>query len=124
MTACRNFVDAWGTPIDFLRWPVGFTDSELNGAGGILSNSGGSGITVLTVNGSTAQFGSYGLSSRNNAYAGRTITIYSPPVPPLPPNSARQHPICDHHFVGVQRRYGGQDDHDAEFGFHCDAARR
>ena len=75
-----EFLDAWGTPIRFLRWAPGFTDSELQGAGGIqiLPNGGGSPTTSLTVIGSTNGIHSHGLLNRNNAYAGKTITVYTP----------------------------------------------
>ncbi len=75
-----EFLDAWGTPIRFLRWAPGFTDSELQGAGGIqiLPNGGGSPTTSLTVIGSTNGIHAHGLSNRNNAYAGKTITVYTP----------------------------------------------
>ena len=74
-----EFLDAWGTPIRFLRWAPGFTDSELQGAGGIgIVANGGTPITSLIALGSTTQFHSHGLSTKNNAYAGRTITVYTP----------------------------------------------
>jgi prepilin-type N-terminal cleavage/methylation domain-containing protein len=68
-----EFHDAWGMPIRFLRWPIGFTDSELNGAGGTMQSVSATGIT--------ANF----LSTANNAYVGRQLTIYNPGAsPPLP----------------------------------------
>jgi hypothetical protein len=74
-----EFIDAWGTPIGFLRWTPGFTESELNGAGGIgMAVSG----TTVAASGLTTQFSSYGLSPRGNAYVGRIITVYSPPTAP------------------------------------------
>jgi type II secretory pathway pseudopilin PulG len=73
-----EFLDAWGSPIGFLRWPVGFTDSELNGGGGTLAAV--NGPTQLLAAGSPVSTPSttYGLARRNGAYNGRQITIWNP----------------------------------------------
>ncbi|HEX4142708.1 MAG TPA: type II secretion system protein [Pirellulales bacterium] len=71
-----EFLDAWGTPIGFLRWAPGFTESELNGAGGTLA--GQLSPTSLTAAGSPPGISSFGLARRNNAYVGKTITIFTP----------------------------------------------
>jgi prepilin-type N-terminal cleavage/methylation domain-containing protein len=70
-----EFVDAWGTPIRFLRWAPGFTDSELNGAGGLITATSGN---ILTVAGSVTRGSSYGLSPHSNAYNGKQITVWNP----------------------------------------------
>ncbi len=90
----NEFLDAWGTPIRFLRWAPGFTESELNGGGGLvvspgtpytytpaanLANPTPSPVTAtqLTVAGApTTSSYPYGLARRNNAYNGKQITLY------------------------------------------------
>lgn len=79
-----EFLDAWGTPIGFLRWSPGFTESELNGAGGMLQSTGGSPSNTIVAYGSPAGLQSYGLARRNNAYAGKTITVCTPATTSTP----------------------------------------
>ena len=90
-----EFHDAWGMPIRFLRWPIGFTLSELNGAGGVVASASTnpSGMTTITT-GVSSSPPSY-LSTTNNFYAGRTITTYSPNgyVPPTGANPNPAPPI-------------------------------
>ena len=68
-----EFLDGWGTPIAFLRWTPGFTESEINGAGGLVAAGSNPGLIVAS--GASAGAGSYGLARRNNAYAGRQVTF-------------------------------------------------
>ena len=72
-----EFIDAWNTPIRFLRWAPGFTLSELNGAGGSITASSGGMLTITNVPATPSSTYSYGMSKVNNAYAGKQITIYS-----------------------------------------------
>jgi len=60
-----EFQDAWGMPIRFLRWTPGFAESELNGAGGLVVTTGANSIVANA------------LSPVTNAYAGKSITLYS-----------------------------------------------
>ncbi len=68
-----EFVDAWGRPIQFLRWPAGFQFSELQ----IAATGQASGSMSITVTG-------VGLSSAAGSYLGGALI--QGPIPPLIPN--------------------------------------
>jgi hypothetical protein len=64
-----EFVDAWGQPIKFLRWPAGFQLSELQIVGRISNVSGGGGGGMPVTGSGT------GLSRNAGAYNGGCIIV-------------------------------------------------
>ena len=86
-----EFLDAWGRPINFLRWAPGF-ESELQGQMGVVDSSSGNRTLVAQE----------GISSKNGAYNGRFVTFIKAGNAALEGTTVR---VNSNGYVGTTRTF-------------------